>query len=292
MADKKSVGHAYNVDFLNVVFAASSLFLFLSVIWMVWDDFDREWKKKQREFSQLETQVTQANLQQAGRAVDKNKLAALTAQEAAARKKVAANQAKVDELQAKLKDADNKLFRATTAFQTMKATYDQDRYDFEATRAAGQPYAKKEARAKDEERQLRELDLAREKAEAEKAAVQQQLGQYTGEVATAQKSIDEINAEQNRLRKRLDVIAPSMVKDYFRNAPLLDFMAPTLKVQQILLPNVVDDVNFIRVGKMDRCQTCHLAIDKKGYEKYPSHSRRTLISRPILAAARRIRSTR
>ena len=32
MADKKSVGHAYNVDFLNVVFAASSLFLFLSVI--------------------------------------------------------------------------------------------------------------------------------------------------------------------------------------------------------------------------------------------------------------------
>ena len=56
MADKKSVGHAYNVDFLNVVFAASSLFLFLSVIWMVWDDFDREWKKKQREFAQLETQ--------------------------------------------------------------------------------------------------------------------------------------------------------------------------------------------------------------------------------------------
>src|SRR5260370_1422359 len=127
MADKKSVGHAYNVDFLNVVFAASSLFLFLSVIWMVWDDFDREWKNTQRTFAQLETQVTQANLQQAGRAVDRNKLTSLESQEAAGRKNVAANQAKVDELQAKLKDADNKLFRATTAFQTMKATYDQDR---------------------------------------------------------------------------------------------------------------------------------------------------------------------
>src|SRR5882724_9816705 len=269
MAEKKGVGHAYNVDFLNVVFAASSLFLFLSVVWMVWDDFDRDWKKTQRAFSQLETQVTQLSLQQAGRAVDKTKLTSLESQEAAAKKKVAANQAKVDELQAKLKDANNALFRATTAFQTMKATYDQDRYDFEATRANGQPFAKKEALAKDEEGKLRQLDLAREKAEADKAAIQQQLGQYTGEVTTAQKSIDEINAEQNRLRKRLDVIAPSMVKDYFRNAPLLDFMAPTLKVQQILLPNVVDDVNFIRVGKMDRCQTCHLAIDKKGYEKYP-----------------------
>ena len=252
MADKKSVGHAYNVDFLNVVFAASSLFLFLSVIWMVWDDFDRDWKKTQRSFSQLETQVTNLNLQQAGRGVDKSKLASLTAQEDAAKKKVAANQAKVDDLQDKLKDADNKLFRATTAFQTMKATYDQDRYDFEASRANGQSFAKKEALAKDEERKLHELDLAREKAEADKAAIQQQLGQYTGEVASVQKSIDEINAEQNRLRKRLTVIAPSMVKDYFRKAPLLDFMAPTLKVQQILLPNVVDDVNFIRVGKMDR----------------------------------------
>src|SRR5471030_242237 len=105
MADKKSVGHAYNVDFLNVVFAASSLFLFLSVIWMVWDDFDRDWKNTQRKFAQLETQVTQISLQQAGRAVDKNKLAGLTSQEAAAKKNVAANQAKVDGLQAQLKDA-------------------------------------------------------------------------------------------------------------------------------------------------------------------------------------------
>ena len=129
MADKKSVGHAYNVDFLNVVFAASSLFLFLSVIWMVWDDFDRDWKNTQRQFARLEYQVTQASLQQAGRAVDKNKLT---------------------QLQAQQKDANNKLFRATTAFQTMKATYDQDRYDFEATRANKLPFEKKEAIAKAE----------------------------------------------------------------------------------------------------------------------------------------------
>jgi len=79
------------------------------------------------------------------------------------------------------------------------------------------------------------------------------------------KQIEDLQTEQVRLGKRLTVLAPSVTKDYFRNAPLLDFMAPTIKVQQIILPNVVDDVNFIRVPKMDRCQTCHLAIDKKGY---------------------------
>ncbi len=269
MAEKKGVGHAYNIDFLNVVFAASSLFLFLSVVWMVWDDYDREWKNTQRRFAQLEYQVTQAQLQQAQRSVDKNKLAQLQAQEQAARKNVQANQAKVDELQAKIQDADTRLFKATLDYQYTKATYDQDRYDFEASRAAGDSgAAKKQQHVEDLGRRMNELNLQVEKITAEKAALQQQLGQYTGQLGTVQKQIDELQAEQTRLTKRLNVIAPNF-KDRIRNAPLMDFMAPTIKIQQVILPNVVDDVNFTRVPKMDRCQTCHLAIDKKGYEKYP-----------------------
>jgi len=270
MAEKKGVGHAYNVDFLNVVFAASSIFLFLSVVWMVWDDFDREWKKTQRQFANLEYQVTQAQRAQAVRAVDRNKIKQLEDQRAASEKQVAANRQKVDELQAKLKEADNALFRATLDYNYMKATYDQDRYDYETSEEAKSSSApKKKQLAEDEARRLAELNLAMEKAIANKAEAQKQLGQYTGAAAAAEKQIEEMNAEQNRLGKRVAVLAPSAVKDYFRNAPLLDFMAPTIKVQQIILPNVVDDVNFIRVAKMDRCQTCHLAIDKKGYEKYP-----------------------
>src|SRR5690349_17688257 len=163
MAEKKGVGHAYNIDFLNVVFAASSIFLFLSVIWMVWDDYDREWKNTQRRFSQLEYQVTQAQLQQAQRSVDKNKLSQLQAQEQAARKNIDANKAKVDELQDKVKDADTRLYRATLDMQYMKATYDQDRYDFEASRAAGTGnVAKKQQLAEEEGRKLDELELARQ----------------------------------------------------------------------------------------------------------------------------------
>src|SRR6185503_1425778 len=175
MAEKKGVGHAYNVDFLNVVFAASSLFLFLSVVWMVWDDYNREWKKTQRHFSDLEVQVTQAQLQQATRAVDQNKLKQLQAQEAAAQKNVEANRGKVDELQKKLTDADNTLFRATLDYNYMKATYDQDRYAFEAARAAGASNAEKMGQTTAEEaKRLEELNLAREKAEADKAAVQKE----------------------------------------------------------------------------------------------------------------------
>src|SRR5438105_4816345 len=137
MAEKKGVGHAYNVDFLNVVFAASSIFLLLSTVWMVWDDYDRDWKNTQRKFSQLQVDVARADLQKATRAVDKNKLQQLQAQLAAGQKNVTANQARVDELQKKLDDVNVRLDRASKDYTYAKANYDHDRYDFEASRAAG-----------------------------------------------------------------------------------------------------------------------------------------------------------
>jgi mono/diheme cytochrome c family protein len=270
MAEKKGVGHAYNIDFLNVVFAASSIFLFLSVVWMVWDDFNRDWKNTQREFARLEYEVTRASRDQAVRSVDKNKLTQLQNQLGAAQKNVAANQAKVDEIQKKVADLDIVIFRQQQQANFAKATYDHDRYDFEVSRQAGSPSAEKKGQAvADLEKQMSQLNLDLEKSLAEKEALQKELGNYTGEVARIGKEIDELNAEGTRLTKRLDVLAPSVLKDYFRNAPLVDFLAPTIKVQQVITPNVVDDVNFTKVPKMDKCITCHLAIDRKGYEKYP-----------------------
>ena len=130
MADKKGIGHAYNIDFLNVVFAASSLFLFFSVIWMVWDDFDREWKQTQRRFTQLELEVTRASLDQASRGVDRAKLKQLQTERATQQKTVDTNQAKIEEIQAQRSDIEAELYRATQAAQFAKATYDVDRYDF------------------------------------------------------------------------------------------------------------------------------------------------------------------
>src|SRR4051812_46377010 len=194
MAEKKGVGHAYNVDFLNVVFAASSLFLFLSVIWMVWDDFDREWKNTQRRFAQLEYQVTQAQREQAVRSVDRNKIAQLEAQRKQAEQNIAANRKKVDDLQDQLKDADNKVFRATLDYNYMKATYDQDRYDFETTREAdpkSSATAKKQKVAEDEAKRLAEPNLAVGKAMAGQETEQNDARQDNGTAAAAPKQREE-----------------------------------------------------------------------------------------------------
>ena len=269
MAEKKGVGHAYNVDFLNVVFAASSIFLLLSTVWMVWDDYDRDWKNTQRRFTQLQTDVAKADLQKAQRSLDRNKLGQLQAQLASAQKNATANKAKIDEIQKKLDDVNVRLDRTQKDYQYAKANLDHDRYDFEASRAAGQDVAKKGQTVAEEQKKLADLNQQVEEMTAQRASLQKDIAQYNGAVGTTAKQIEDMHAETIRLTKVLDTVSPSFSKDYFLNAPLLDFMAPTIKIQQLILPNVVDDVNFKTVPKMDRCTTCHLGIDKKGFEKYP-----------------------
>src|SRR5262249_43153855 len=154
-----------------------------------------------------------AQRDKAAQSVDRTKLAQLQAQLKSSDAQIAANRAKVDELQAKLADADKNVYRATLDYNYMKATYDQDRYDFEATRAAdpnGSAVARKQKTAEDEAKKLSDLNLAMEKAIADKAAVQKQLGEYTGAAAAAQKQIEDMQTEQVRLNKRLTVLAPSV----------------------------------------------------------------------------------
>src|SRR5262245_66548458 len=64
---------------LNLVFALSSIGLLLALSWMVWADYDREWKRYQTEFGKLEVQVTETQIEQALGKVGKERLAALEA---------------------------------------------------------------------------------------------------------------------------------------------------------------------------------------------------------------------
>ncbi len=204
MAEKKGVGHAYNVDFLNVVFAASSLFLFLSV------DLDGLGRLRPR-VEEHAAAVRRAAVPGHAGAAWSRRSAASTARSWISsssrrrprRQQVQANQAKVDELNGQLADVESRLFRVqTSVIPFAKATYDSDRYAFEADRAAGKTGL--EARQADIEGQasrLNDLNLELEKTLAERKGIQNQLGEITGQAANIQAQIDDINAEQKRLRR-------------------------------------------------------------------------------------------
>ena len=51
-----------------------------------------------------------------------------------------------------------------------------------------------------------------------------------------------------------------------RNSPILDMVNPSLRIQQVQLPDHFINVNFMRIPRVDRCTTCHIAADRKGFE--------------------------
>ena len=270
MAVKKNVGHAYNVDFLNVVFAASSIFMLSSTLWMVWDDYDREWKGYQRRFVQLETEVTEANLAAAEAEVDQAALEDLRARRSAAEQELAGNQTRIDELEAERAAVQARLDLTTQRFQFTKAQYDAERYGYEELL---EEHPEEAAELRPEIDAMFEewltLGLEVDALTAERDGIRAEIAEFTGAVADLDTEITAVTFETNRLTGLLADLAPSVVDDYLLNAPLLDFLAPTITVQQVITPDIVDDVNFTRVSKMDRCTTCHLSIDRAGFEEYP-----------------------
>jgi cytochrome c2 len=47
----------------------------------------------------------------------------------------------------------------------------------------------------------------------------------------------------------------------WRNAPVIDFISPSIKIRQVVVKEVHDNWNFATSVKVDRCQTCHVGVD-------------------------------
>ena len=203
MAEKKGVGHAYNVDFLNVVFAASSLFLFLSVVWMVWDDFDREWKNTQRQFTQLRVQVTQAQLAAgvAGRRQEQAAAAPGAARGGAEERRGEPGEGR--RAAGKLNEVDNRLYRATQRLPVRKGQLRSGPVRLRSARAARRRAASREGQNVAEAGEaLNELNLAAREGDAEKRGRPERArAVHRRGRRRSQKQIDEITPSRTRLQQ-------------------------------------------------------------------------------------------
>src|ERR1700722_7307389 len=121
---------------LDVVFAVSSILMLLSVVWMLVQDFQREYKTEQREFRDVEVAMAQRealakmprydDFKERKEAVDR------------ARKQREADQSKIDELNDKIRKALPEKERADLKLQNVKADLDSKSsfYDIAVDHAA------------------------------------------------------------------------------------------------------------------------------------------------------------
>jgi len=254
---------------LNVVFALTSIGLLIAFSLMVWADYDREWKKYQIEFNKLEVKLTKEQREAALAKVDPAKAKDLDQRIAEGEKAVAAHGDEMRKLQAEVDRLKGVWYRVDQDFRFTKAKIDVARYDYEEAAHKGETSApSRKKRLDDLEAQWRQFRLDREKVEADQAAVNAKVAELDGKLHDAEKARDEVYAERTRLDGRLKAIDQGWIAEV-RNLPIIDMANPSIKVNQIITANLLDDVIFTGTPKVDRCTTCHLGIAKKGYESAP-----------------------
>lgn len=257
----------YSIEKTNRWFAIVSILLTACLVWLVYKDYHRDWKKWQRGFVALKMEKAREELSAAQGKVNQPEVEALKKQLTEAQRVFDTQKTEYAALEAEMKKLDIQMVRVKADLDTKKQFRDSYRYYLEVTHHEGKAAAAEEYQHKmrEIEPQIESLQTEYEKMEIARAEQETKAKAFSAEQKELQKKIDVWLGDATRIERRIEGLKPSLGKELL-NAPMLDFAAPTLRIQQVVLEDLFDDYYFAKTQKVDRCMTCHLGIDQKGFE--------------------------
>jgi cbb3-type cytochrome oxidase cytochrome c subunit len=251
----------------NFWFAVASVLLLIGTVWVFWVDYNREWKAYQREFRAIELerahqQVADLDEQYAASADMQQALADLDA----AREELSARSEDVAAAQEAVRKAGEGYWLAESEWKVSKSYLDAAKYELEEARETGRgvEHAQEYFDSSDARFQAAVAEL--EKATQARDGASTELKALRASVDGIQKKILSLSELKTRAERKIDIIGPNLA-NAIRDRPVLDFLAPSIRVNQVQLPSLFNDVNFMQIPKVDRCMTCHLAASEKGYDE-------------------------
>jgi cbb3-type cytochrome oxidase cytochrome c subunit len=260
---------------LHIVFAVSSIAMLLTTVWMIMADHLRPWKVVQREFHQVEEsklRVAEEQKLQEQKAKHESELERIEKEIEDARKLEAENR---DPIRAKDKEI-KKILGVFESLDTRtrfkKAELDSKRSEYDLIIDKGE-----KGRAK---AYLNAVIIPTEQEyislQKELEHVTKELDERKAELAALRGGVDEKIKRKEELTRDVDRVKRTLQQKtaqsegflaLFRGLPVIDLAAPPEKIQQISLPELTINYNFKDVPRYDRCLTCHMGIDKLGYDK-------------------------
>ena len=260
----------YSIYKTTIWFAVASIILTISLVLMVGQDYGREWKRWQKKFIEFERKKVETDLKKATEAVDPKQLESLQNQLRDARARFNQNKVAYDQVAKEKTALEVEAVKARGRYQDFKQFYDSYKYFLEEARLKNHPkeVKKYEEKIKKLEPNLEQAKQAQDEVEKKLEGLSAQIAAFEAEEKKITKEINKLLKDENLLEKQLKKLKPSAVTELL-NAPLIDFVAPSLQIQQVVLEDLHDDFYFAKAQKVDRCTTCHLAIDRKGFEDAP-----------------------
>ena len=222
--------HVYSVSRLNVLFAASAVLFLLSMVAMVADDYRREWKHVQRDFTRSEVDRIQKEIKTAEGGIDSTRLRTLRTELTQANQAIKGHEAALKQAHSAYTTAQGHWYKLDQDYRFTKAIYDAERYDFEEKVHASARDAEAIGR-RNEERRRRMVDLRDQAmvAAATRDSAKAQVAAATAGRDSVSKAIGELYAKVTGLEKQLKAMGPNF-QNQFRNAPVVDFFDPNEKL--------------------------------------------------------------
>ena len=267
---------------LHVVFLVSSLAMLGTTIWMMADDHYRSWKRPQEEFFRIRREQVVDEFVRAEQQIDEAKRADLKARLEEKKKTLTEQAGELAKYEAELSTRGARFLQAEQAVQFINADLaaEASKYDLavkelesisEKTQARRHArfVAKRDAARKeidDLNGRLAEAMKEKEQSEQARDETMVEIERLNSGVAEVEEELKELTDDSEKIKRSLESADYSLAARV-RALPVIDGFASPLKVQQIALEGLPLDYNFKKVTRYDRCMTCHLGIDKKGFEK-------------------------
>src|SRR4029079_10970076 len=125
--------------------------------------------------------------------------------------------------------------------------------------------AQQQAEYKRQDRHVNDLLVQLQEVTRKRDAAQADVNVWLKKIKDVDDKKKELNASIDLLNKQLNNVSAS-TNFFVLNAPMLDFISPTFKIDQVVLPDLFIDMNYMHVPRVDRCVTCHRAIETPGFE--------------------------
>ena len=262
---------AYRSSTLNRWFAFISILFLFSVLGMFLDDYIRPWKGWQIKSLKVKEAKIRKDIEAAMGEISPEKLAEFKENFQQANQKVQEREQDILTLEDKINGVAGEIHAAKLELSVYNGQVAELTFRWEHAHDHNYPSAPKLKAKLDQNRALFAASKKKIKElEFTKKQLSQQMDQLRVELIAAQKTEKSLFEEVNLLRQELaqtDITNPVWA---IRNAPFLDWLDPSIKVEQVVLERITDDRYFQHVPKVDRCMTCHTFINQQGFEDQPN----------------------
>ncbi len=264
---------------MNIWFAVSSIVMTASILWMIYIDYARPWRDTQDQFFVSKAALAHLDYLDATRQEKLNEIAEAEQRLADAKQFSESMAGKRAELKKELDHADLEFKKANAPWSLATQVLEVTKDDYERALGAHGPDHPETKRTYEqfrrEEEEAERLRREKETWEDKRRELENQLRELDQPVRDALKKVDDLKlaaetAKQKDMQYRgvltdEGLLAGLPIVSKVINAPLGDFVAPKNtpgrhQVNQLVLPDVRQRLNYLESYTTDRCTTCHVAI--------------------------------